>query len=146
MWKKDFRDLQTSKQHLIWIKIKTAVNEKGPEKLKNSRKTGASPTYSPYFEDSDEVLGNRDVINTSFAPEVGVLNQDDISDDGSKYNLYLFRIYFSEGREKCSGLKERCSELKDVHRKVFAKPVVVNNLLKKLRSNKYLPGDLRTLS
>ena len=27
-----FRDLQTSKQHLIWIKIKTAVNEKGPEK------------------------------------------------------------------------------------------------------------------
>ena len=32
LWKEHFRDLQTSKQHLIWIKIKTAVNEKGPEK------------------------------------------------------------------------------------------------------------------
>ena len=32
MWKEHFRDLQTSKQHLIWIKIKTAVNEKGPGK------------------------------------------------------------------------------------------------------------------
>ena len=32
LWKEHFRDLQTLKQHLIWIKIKTAVNEKGPEK------------------------------------------------------------------------------------------------------------------
>ena len=32
LWKEHFRDLQTSKQHLIWIKIKTAVNEKDPEK------------------------------------------------------------------------------------------------------------------
>ena len=30
--KKHFCNLQTSKQHLIWIKIKTAVNEKSPEK------------------------------------------------------------------------------------------------------------------
>ena len=71
LWKEHFRDLQTPKQHLIWIKIKTAVNEKGPEKtlkrlrnkirnLKdaykaardNNKKTGASPTYSPYFEHS----------------------------------------------------------------------------------------------
>ena len=89
LWKEHFRDLQTSKQHLIWIKIKTAVNEKGPEKtlkqlkdkiqnLKdaykavrdNNKKTGASPTYSPYFEDFDEVLGTRDVINTPFAVEL----------------------------------------------------------------------------
>ena len=98
---------------LIWIKIKTDVNEKGPEKTKqlkdkirnlkdaykaardNNKKTGASPTYSPYFEDFDEVLGTRDVINTLFARQVGVLNQDDISDDGGKGNLILFRIYFS---------------------------------------------------
>ena len=31
MWKEHFRDLRTLKQHLNWIKIKTAVNEKGPE-------------------------------------------------------------------------------------------------------------------
>ena len=31
-WKEHILELQTSKQHLIWIKIKTAVNEKGPEK------------------------------------------------------------------------------------------------------------------
>ena len=30
--KKHFCNLQTSKQHIIWIKIKTAVNEKSPEK------------------------------------------------------------------------------------------------------------------
>ena len=131
-----FRDLQTSKQQLIWIKIKTAVNEKGPEKtlkklkgkiqtLKmnikpshDNSKTGASPTYSPYFEDFDEVLGTRDVINTPFTREVGVLNQDDISADGSKDNFISFRSYFSEGRE-------RCAELKGVRRKVFAKPVLV---------------------
>ena len=35
-----------------------------------NKKTGASPTYSPYFEDFDEVLGTRDVINTSFAVEL----------------------------------------------------------------------------
>ena len=93
LWKEHFRDLQTSEQHLIWIKIKTAVNEKGPEKtlkqlkdkiriLKdaykatrdNNKKTRASSTYSPCFEDFDEVLGTRDVINTPFAGEVGVLN------------------------------------------------------------------------
>ena len=97
-----------------------------------NKKTGASPTYSPYFEDFDEVLGTRDVINTLFARQVGVLNQDDISDDGGKGNLILSRIYFSEGRESCSELKERYSELKGVHIKVFAKPVLVNNLHEKL--------------
>ena len=154
LWKEHFRDLQTSKQNLIWIKIKTAVNEKGPEKtlkqlkdkirnLKDAykaardsnKKTGASPTYSPYFEDFDEVLGTCDVINTSFAGEVGLLNQYDISDDVGKDNLSLFRIYFSGGRERFSELKERCSELKGVHRKVFAKPVLVNNLHKNMWSN-----------
>ena len=154
LWKEHFRDLQTSKQHLIWIKIKTAGNEKGPEQtlkqlkdkirnLKdaykaardNNKKTGASPTYSPYFEDFDEVLSTRDVINTPFAGKVGVLKQDDISDDVGKDNLILFRIYFSGGRERFSELKERCSELKGVHRKVFAKPVLVNNLHKNMWSN-----------
>ena len=32
LWKEHFHDLKTSKEHLIWIKINTAMNEKGPEK------------------------------------------------------------------------------------------------------------------
>ena len=103
------------------------MNEKGPLKTLKQLKykiTGTSPTYSPYFEDFDEVLGTRDVISNAFAREVGVLNQDDISHDEGKGNLILFRIYFSQGRE-------RYSELKVVHIKVFAKPVLVN-LHKKL--------------
>ena len=123
------------------------MNEKGPEKIlkqlkdkiqnlkdaykaarDNNKKTGASPTYSSYFEDFDEVLSTCDLRSTPFAREVRVLNQDDISDDGGKDNLILLRIYFSEGRE-------RCSEFKGVRRKVFAKPVLVNNLHKKLLSN-----------
>ena len=130
------------------------MNEKGPQKtmkqlkykirnLKdaykaasdNNKKTRASPTHSPYFEDFDEVLGTRDVINTPFARESGILDQDYIADDGGKGDLILFRIYFSEGRERCSELKERYSELKGVHRKVFAKTVLVNNLHEKLWSN-----------
>ena len=35
-----------------------------------NKKIGTSPTYSPYFEDFDEVLGTRDVINTPFAVEL----------------------------------------------------------------------------
>ena len=126
LWKEHIRDLQTSKQHLIWIKIKTAVNEKGLEKTlkqlrqntkpkdeykavrNNNKKTGTSPTYSPNLEGFDEVLGTHGVINTLFARKVGVLNQDNISDDGGKDNLIMFRICFSEGREKCSELN-RCS-------------------------------------
>ena len=90
--------------------------------------------YSPYFEDFDKVLGTRDVIKTPFPWEVGALNQDDISDDKGKDNLIFFRIYFSRGRERCSELKEGYSGLKGVQRKVFVKPVLVNNLHKKLRS------------
>ena len=74
----------------------------------NNKKTGTSPTYSPNLEGFDEVLGTHGVINTLFARKVGVLNQDDISDDGGKDNLIMFRICFSEGREKCSELN-RCS-------------------------------------
>ena len=115
-----FRNLQTSKQHLIWTNIKTAVNEKSPEKtlkqlkdkirnlkdaykaaLNSSKQTGAWPTYSTYFEDFDEVIGTRDVISTPFAREVGVLNQDDISGGGGKDNFILFKICFSEGGERC---------------------------------------------
>ena len=90
--------------------MKTAMNEKGPEKtlkqlkdkirnLKDAhkaardynKKTGASSTYSPYFED---LIGTLDVINTPFAREIGILNQEDISNDRGKDNLILFRIYF----------------------------------------------------
>ena len=110
--KEYFPDLQTSKQHLIWIEIKTAVKEKGPVKrlkqLKgkirnvkdaykavcdNYKKNGASPTYSLYFEDFDEVLGTRGLRNTTFTREVGALNQDDISHDEGKDNLILCRIF-----------------------------------------------------
>ena len=41
----------------------------------------------------DEVLGTRDAINTAFARDVGVFNQDDISHNEGKDNLILFRIY-----------------------------------------------------
>ena len=101
----------------------------------DNKKSGVSPMYSPYFEDLDEVLGTRDVINTPVARKVWVLSQDDDSDDAGKDNLILFRIYFSESRESCSELKEKYSELKGVNSKVFTKPVLVNILHKKLWSN-----------
>ena len=36
----------------------------------DNKKSGVSPMYSPYFEDLDEVLGTRDVINTPVARKV----------------------------------------------------------------------------
>ena len=41
----------------------------------NNKKTGASPTYSLYFEDFHEVLCTHDVVNTTFARKVGVLTK-----------------------------------------------------------------------
>ena len=42
----------------------------------NNKKSGASPEFCQYFNDFDEVLGTRDVINLPHIVEVGVEKED----------------------------------------------------------------------
>ena len=47
----------------------------------NNRTSGAFPETSPFFEDFDEILGSRDVVNTPELKEVGVAKK-------SSFNLF----------------------------------------------------------
>ena len=92
MWKHNFKDIESAKQNTAWLKIKDRVNDAGPDKtmkqikdkLRNlkdaykaardhNKKTGESPSYSPFYEDFDEVLGTRDAVNTPYATKVGAV-------------------------------------------------------------------------
>ena len=82
-WKENFDLLESSRQYSAWLKIKTAVDAAGPAKtmkqckdkirnLKdgyksaklNNKQTGTSPIYAPFYDDFDEILGDRDCVNT----------------------------------------------------------------------------------
>ena len=96
LWKKFFHELETSKQATVWQKIRLGVNSFGSEKslkqvkdkLRNlkdayksardhNKNTGVSPMYSPFFDEFDEILGTRDVINTPHATEIGTLDDEE---------------------------------------------------------------------
>ena len=89
-WKEYFDELESSRQYSAWLKIKSAVDEAGPtksikqckDKLRNlkdayklardnNKRTGASPNYSPFYDDFDEIFGSRDCVNMPFVTEVG---------------------------------------------------------------------------
>ena len=82
MWKDHYKEWESSKQHSIWILIKNKTDAAGkPKTLKhiktkmrnlkdackackdNNKKTDRSPTFCPYFQHFDEILGTRDVVN-----------------------------------------------------------------------------------
>ena len=97
MWKDHYKELESSEQHSIWILIKNKIDAVGKLKtlkqiktkirnLKgaykackdNNKKTGRSPTFCPYFQDFDEILETRDVVNFPHAREAGVTNQENV--------------------------------------------------------------------
>ena len=97
MWKYHYKELESSKQHSIWILIKDKINAaREPKTLKqiktkkrnlkdaynafkdNNKKTGRSSTFCPYFQDFDEILGTRDVVNFYHAKEAGFTNQENV--------------------------------------------------------------------
>ena len=89
-WKENFEVVESSRQYGAWLKIKVAVDAAGPDKsvrqckdkmrnLKdvykqardNNKLTGVSPTYPPFYDDLDEVLGTRDCVSMPNVQEVG---------------------------------------------------------------------------
>ena len=82
IWKDHYKELESSKEHNVWILIKNKIDATGKPKIlkqrktkirnlkdaykackNNNKKTGRYPTFCPYFQDFDEILGTRDVTN-----------------------------------------------------------------------------------
>ena len=95
LWKENIDDIESARQHAVWLKIKEAIDKLGPSKtvkqlkskiknLKdaykqardNNKMTGRSPIYSPFYDDFDEILSRRDVVNLPFTAEVGSANSN----------------------------------------------------------------------
>ena len=91
LWKENFFLLETPKCPTVWQKVKAEVNKHGPEKTitqcknkirdlqaaykgakENNNKSGVSLEFCQYFNDFNEVLVTRDVINLRHISEVGV--------------------------------------------------------------------------
>ena len=89
--------LKSTRSHEICVKVKAAVDNLGPvktitqckDKMQNlkdaykiakesNKKTGAAPSFPPYFTKIGEILGCRDVMNLPEKTEVGA---NSISDD-----------------------------------------------------------------
>ena len=106
--------IESTRSHEMWVKIKAAVGNLGPaknfkqckDKIRNlkdaykrakesNKKTGAAPSFPPYFTQIDEILGCRDVTCLPEKTEVGAnsISDDEInanSDSDSDNNKPMF--------------------------------------------------------
>ena len=115
MWKDHYKELESIKQHSIWILIKIKIDAAGKSKIlkqiktkirnlkdayktckDNSKKTGRSPTFYPYFQDFEEILRTWDIVNFPHARKAGVTNQENVGQaTENKGKCYLTTVKFS---------------------------------------------------
>ena len=94
LWKEKLKEIESSRSNEAWKFIITKVNEAGPaqktakqckDKIRNlkdayrkakanNKTSGASPEFTPFFDDFDEMLATRDVIELPLVTEVGLEN------------------------------------------------------------------------
>ena len=93
LWKQKYQLLQSTRCNEVWNNIKTEIEKLGSEKSlkqiktklrnlkdtykkakENNKKSGASPEFPRYYQDFDEVLGSRDIINLPEVREIGTNN------------------------------------------------------------------------
>ena len=103
LWKENIQLIESSRCNEAWHIIQIEVSKLGIEKSKrqctdklrnlkdqykrakeNNRTSGAAPKTLPFFDDFDEILGNRDIVNIPEFKEVGVVepfgnNSDEIN-------------------------------------------------------------------
>ena len=103
IWKDLFQEIETFKQPSAWQKMKQEIDKKGLSKSvtqikgklrnmkdaykkakDNNSQTGTSPIYPPFYNDFEEMLGSRDVINLKYVKEVGTGLSPDKTDDAGK--------------------------------------------------------------
>ena len=108
IWKDLFQEIETFKQPSAWLKMKQEIDKKGLSKsvtqiksklrnMKNAYKkakdnnsqTGTSAIYPPFYNDFEEMLGSRDVINLKYVKEVGTCLSPDKADDAEKFATWL---------------------------------------------------------
>ena len=89
-WKDLFQEIVTLKQPSAWLKMKQEIDKKGlsksvtqiKSKLRNMKdayrkakdnnsQTGTAPIYPPFYNNFQEMLASRDVINLKYVKEVG---------------------------------------------------------------------------
>ena len=107
-WKENYNDLLTCKQATAWLKIQSKVNEYGSTKStkqiktkiknlkdsyknakENNKKSGASPQYSPFYHDFDDILGTRDCLVLPDLKEIGSADVTYESEDDAMPNSPL---------------------------------------------------------
>ncbi len=112
LWKQKMKEFESSRSNEAWTFITTKVNEVGPalktskqckDKIRNlkaaykkakanNKTSGASPKFTPFFDDFDEMLATRDVIELPLVTEVGL--DDDVVENevqqGANYDVGLF--------------------------------------------------------
>ena len=90
-WKDNVTELESSRNRQAWLKIISNENKNGPDKTvdqakkklsnlkdaykkakENNRKSGAAPEFPPFFEDFDEILSCRPIVELDLVKEVGV--------------------------------------------------------------------------
>ena len=89
-WEENIYEIEKCRQPSAWVKMKATVDNHGPEKFakqikaklgrlkdeykqikdSNSR-TAAAPQSSPYYNDFNELLGERDIVSFKQVKEVG---------------------------------------------------------------------------
>ena len=99
LWKEKLKEIESSRSNEAWKFIMTKVNEAGPaqktakqckDKIRNlkdaykkakanNKTSGASPEFTPFFDDFDEMLATRDVIELPLVTEVGL--EDDVVEE-----------------------------------------------------------------
>ena len=102
LWKENIQLIESSRCNEAWHTIQIEVSKLGidkskrqcTDKLRNlkdqykrakeiNRTSGAAPKTSPFFDDFDEILGTRDIVNIPEFKEVGIVepfvnNSDEI--------------------------------------------------------------------
>ena len=100
LWKENISPIESSRCNEVWLWIRKELSKYGGEKTKkqctdkwrnlkdlwknakeNNRTSEAFPETSPFFEDFDEILESRDVVNMPELKEVGAAEK-------SSFNLF----------------------------------------------------------
>ena len=113
MWKENYKELESSKQHSVWMRIKNKIDGLGnPKTLKqiktklrnmkdaykvskdNNKKTGRSPSFCVHSDDFGEILCTRYFVNPPFTTQVGLNehgkdNADDQTAAGSEGKNFI---------------------------------------------------------
>ena len=90
-WKENSGEVESSRNRIVWSEIIKDINVYGPAKninqakkkvatlkdqykraKENNKKSGASPEFSPFYKEFDEILSARPVAELDMVREVGV--------------------------------------------------------------------------